>query len=480
MDDLAAQTQGLDAIAQAELVRSGEVSPSELVEAAISRIEDLNPALGAVVHQRFNKARAEAAGPLPPGPFRGVPILLKALGGLIEGAPDDQANALLKELGQRSRRDANLVQLMRRAGFVVLGLTSTSEFGLSSTAESACHGPTVNPWDKTKSTGGSSGGSAAAVAAGFVPVAHGTDGGGSLRMPASHCGVVGFKPSRGRVSLGPESGDPLEGHNVAGVITSSVRDSAAVLDVISVPMPGDPVVAPSLEHSFLTYARTVPKRLRVGVMVVEEVGGVNVSPEVNREVLRVAGVLKDCGHHVVYDFPEALIESDYRETFIDLLSPSVTALIDALADQVGRPLDRHEVEEVTWFWFERGRSISAADHVRNQVWRDAFRRRVAGWWERGFDVLLSPVVAGTAHPLGYLAGERGVKRSLEMLCFTPQFNTTGQPAVALPTGMSAEGLPIGVQLVAGYGREDVLFSLSSQVEIAIPWADRRPPTVVKL
>lgn len=468
----------MDAVAQAELVRSREVSPTELVAAAIARIESLNPTLRAVVHERFEKALSEAAADtLPDGPLRGVPVLLKGLGGVSAGDPDDQANVLLKGIDRRSPTDANVVRLMRQAGCVVVGLASTSEFGLCSTAESAAHGVTLNPWNLTRSTGGSSGGSAAAVSSEMVAVAHGTDGGGSLRLPASHCGVVGFKSSHGRVSLGPIAGDPLEGHNVAGVITRTVRDSAALLDVMSLPMPGDPAVAPALGRSFLSSVNVEPPSLRVGVMLVDDVGGVPVSQDVNHQVERVGRLLEAWGHRVEADFPQPLIDPRYREVFIDLLSPSVTVLLDDLSDLVGRPLDRDEVEEISWFWYERGQSITAADHVRNQGWRDGFRRRVANWWTTGFDVLLTPVVAHPAQPLGYFSGSKGVQRSLDMLGFTPQFNTTGQPAVSLPTGMSADGLPIGVQLVAGYGREDVLFSLASQIERSDPWSQRRPPVI---
>lgn len=475
MDEFADELGRLDAVAQAELVRSGQVSAAEMVRSAIARIEARDPKVRALVHRRFDHAIAEAeSSNLPEGPFRGVPIVLKALGGISAGDPDYQANVLLKRLDHRATEDANFVRILRRAGFVIVGLTSTSEFGLSSTAESVAHGPTFNPWDLTRSTGGSSGGSAAAVSSEMVAVGQGTDGGGSLRMPASHCGVIGFKSSRGRVSQGSQAGDPLEGHNVIGILSRTVRDSAALLDVLSDAVPGDPVVAPRPSSEPYASLCHDPGQLRIGVMLVDQVAGVEVHSEVIGEVRRMAGVLEAMGHRVELSYPSALLDPEYREVFIDLLSPSVTALIDDLAALAGRELARDEAEDVAWYWYERGRMIAASDQVRNQVWRDNFRRRVISWWRGGFDVLLCPVLPDPAQPLGYLQGSAGVQRSLDALAFTPQFNSTGQPAVSLPTGMTSAGLPVGIQLVAEYGREDILFMLSSQIERREAWGNRRP------
>jgi amidase len=466
----------LDATSQARLVADGRASPSELVAAAIERIESLDDRLNAVVQRRFDAALAEAASPkLPNGPFRGVPILLKDLGCNCAGDPAYQGNALLKSLDVRADHDATLTALLRRAGFVIIGRTNTPEFGLVSTTEPVAYGPTRNPWDLTRSAGGSSGGSAAAVATEMVPVAQGTDGGGSLRMPASHCGVFGFKSSRGRVSSGPDEGDALAGHNIYGVITRTVRDSAGVLDVIAGEQCGDPLVAPPPAHPFSTAVGVDPGRLRIGVMAVCDVNGYPVDERVNVAVRRMAGVLEALGHRVEDSFPEALRDPQYLDHFVDLLSPSVVVLLDHLGELAGRSLRRDEAEEISWWWYERGRRISAADHVRHEIWRDGFRRRVAAWWTSGFDVLLSPVVPNPPPPLGYFVGEQGIKRSVDILCFTPQFNTTGQPAVAVPAGLTDEGLPIGVQLVGAYGREDLLFSLAAQLEEATPWAHRRPP-----
>jgi amidase len=473
----AAQLGRLDATAQAALVARGEVSPAELVAAAIERVEALDDKINAVVHRRFEKALAEASSAeLPDGPFRGVPILLKDLGCISAGDPDHQGNAFLKSIGNRADHDATLTALLRRAGFVIIGRTNTPEFGLVSTTEPVAYGPTLNPWDPTRSTGGSSGGSAAAVATEMVAVAQGTDGGGSLRMPSSHCGVFGFKASRGRVSSGPDEGDALAAHNIYGVITRSVHDSAAVLDAISGEQSGDPVVAPPPSRPFREAVATDPGSLRIGVMAVDEVNGYPVDPKINAMVRRMADHLQSLGHRVEESYPEAMTDPSYLDHWLHLLSPSVVVLLDHLAATAGRPLRRDEAEEVAWWWYERGKQVSAADYVRHEVWRDDFRRRMASWWTGGFDVLLSPVVPNPPPPLGYFA-EEGIQRSVDILCFTPQFNTTGQPAMSVPAGLTEDGLPVGAQFVAAYGREETLFSLAGQLETVASWAERRPPVL---
>lgn len=469
-----AELDRADATEQARAIASGEASATELVAAAIERVERLDPAVNAVIHQRFERALEEAAAPELAGtPFRGVPILLKDLGCAVAGEPDNQGSALLKGLGRRENEDATLTRLLRRAGFVVIGRTNTPEFGLVSTTEPVAYGPTRNPWDPQRSTGGSSGGSAAAVAAGMVPVAQGTDGGGSLRMPASHCGVFGFKASRGRVSSGPVEGDALAGHNVYGVVTRSVRDSAAVLDLVSGEQAGDPVVAPRPRRPYADDAAADPAALRIGVMAVDEVNGYPVDPRVNDETRRVADVLSSLRHRVDTAYPDAMVDPRYLDHFVDLLSPSVAVLFDHLAELAGRSLRPDDAEAIAWYWYERGRSISAADHVRHEIWRDDYRRRMAAWWSGGYDILLSPVVPNPPPPLGFFDGDEGLRRSVDILCFTPQFNTTGQPAASVPTGL-VDGLPVGVQVAAAYGREDLVFAVAGQLERALPWADRGP------
>lgn len=478
MTGTAAELGRLDATAQAALVAAGEASPVELVTAAIERVEALDGKVNAVIQRRFERALEEAASPeLPDGPFRGVPLLLKDLGCPSAGDPDHRGNAFLKSIDNRADHDSTLTALLRRAGFVIIGRTNTPEFGLVSTTEPLAYGPTLNPWDPTRSTGGSSGGSAAAVAAEFVPVAQGTDAGGSLRLPSTHCGVFGFKSSRGRVSAGPDEGDAQSAHNVYGVITRSVRDSAAVLDAISGEQSGDPVVAPPPSRPFRDAAAADPGSLRIGVMLVDEVNGYPVDPRVNAVVRGTADLLAGLGHRVEESYPEAMTDPDYLGHWMELLSPGVVVLLDHLAELAGRPLRRDEAEEIAWFWYERGKQVSAADYIRHELWRDDYRRRMASWWTGGFDLLLSPVVPNPPPPLGHFAGEEGLQRSIDILCFTPQFNTTGQPAMSVPAGFTDDGLPIGAQFVAAYGKEELLFALAGQLEAAQPWAGRRPPVL---
>lgn len=466
----------LDATDQARLVAAREVSPVELVDAAIERVEQLDPQLNAVIHPRFEKARAEAAsGSLPDGPFRGVPMLLKDLGCVSHGDPDHQGSRLLAELGNTAPGDANLTALLRKAGFVFIGRTNVPEFGLVSTTESSAYGATRNPWDPTRNPGGSSGGSAAAVASGMVAVAQGTDGGGSLRIPASHCGIFGLKPSRGRVSTGPYEGDALAGCNTYGVMTRTVADCALVLDQVAGHQVGDAVVAPPPPRPFAEEVGRDPGRLRVGVMEVGDVNGYAVAESVNEAVRTAARLLESLGHDVERSYPAAMTDPEYLDRFVALLSPSVTALMAHLESLAGRPLRPEDAEEITWHWHERGREISAAEHIGNEGWRDDFRLRMASWWADGFDVLLSPVLPTPPPPLGHFKGPEGVRRSVDILCFTPQFNLTGQPAASVPIAVTEEGWPVGVQLAGAYGREDVLIRLASQIEEAAPWTGRRPP-----
>src|SRR2546427_2545055 len=301
----------LDATAQAELVRQRKVSPRELVDAAVARIERLNPKLNAVVTQRFEKARAEAAAPdLPAGPFRGVPFLLKDLICHSAGDPYHAGMRLLRELGWIERYDTHLAARFRAAGFVFLGRTNVPELGPAPTTEPVAYGPTRNPWDTSRSPGGSSGGSAAAVAAGLVPVAHANDGGGSIRIPSSECGLVGLKPSRGRTSLGPDAGEGWGGLSVEHVVARSVRDTAAVLDAVAGYLPGDPYTAPPPARPFRDEAGGPPGRLRVGLLVKAPAGQAEVHPECATAARETARLLESLGHRVEGSFPVPLAEDE--------------------------------------------------------------------------------------------------------------------------------------------------------------------------
>ena len=474
VDDLAA----LDAIAHADLVRRGELTPLELVDAAIARIEARNSRLNAVIHERFDRAREEAR-VAPDGPFRGVPLLVKDHDGPLAGEPYHHGNRLLKELGVHAPNDSHLVAMLKAAGFVVVGKTNTPEFGLLPTTEPTAYGATANPWDDTRSAGGSSGGSAAAVASGMVPVAHGGDGGGSIRIPASMCGLFGLKPTRGRVSLGPDEGEVWSGLVVRHVLTRSVRDSAAVLDVLAGAKPGDPYAAAAPTRPFVAALTSGGAPLRIGVRVRAPGDLAGVAPECADAAHALATVLGDELGHVVEEStgPDALDDLDALLGFTTIQRTAVAADVAALARVVGRPIGPDDVETLTWTLYEQGRGIAAADYVTTLEVARAWSRRVASWWERdaddGYDLLLTPTMCEPPPRLGEIASDApdpapALARIVPFGVFTAPFNVTGQPAMSVPSGRNA-GLPIGVQLVAATGREDLLFRVAAELEQAGQW-----------
>lgn len=477
-DDLAT----LDATAQADLVRSGDASPAELVESAIARIERVNPALNAVIHERFDAARAEASSAeLPRGPFRGVPLLVKDLVCYTAGDPFHEGMKFLRDEGWREPRDSFLAAKLRAAGFVLVGKTNTSELGLWPTTEPEAYGAAHNPWDPTRSTGGSSGGSAAAVASGMVPVAHANDAGGSIRIPSSECGLVGLKPSRGRTSSGPEWPDAWEGFIAEHVVTRSVRDTAAVLDAVAGPMPGDRYIAPAPARPFAAEAGADPGKLRIGVLLSVPTVPIDLHPDCEAAARAAARTLESLGHDVEESFPEALADPGLVPRITNAFAAGYAAW--ALADwerRFGKPVPREGVEASTWAVAEIGRALSAPAYADTIRWlRADWAPAVERWWTT-FDLLLSPTMAVPPPELGYLASSdeeplRPLLRVLPFVSYTIPFNITGQPAISLPLHWNAAGLPIGVQLVAAHGREDLLIRVASQLEQASPWSSRRPP-----
>jgi len=475
------QPQWLDATAQAELVRRRQASPRELVDAAIERVERLDPALNAVIHPRFEKARAEADGPLPDGPFRGVPFVLKDLSAYSAGDPYHGGTRLLRGLGHTASHDSYLTQKFRAAGFIAVGRTNVSELGTTITTESVAWGPARNPWDVERSTGGSSGGSAAAVAAGMVSVGHANDGGGSIRIPAANCGLVGLKPSRARVSDGPDSGDSWMGSTVQGAVTRSVRDAASVLDAIAGYMPGDPYTAPPPARPFAAEVGATPGALRIGLLDHPPRRDLAGDPDCADAVHATGKLLESLGHHVEVAHPAALEEPETARRFGLVVAAWTAADLADLEAIAGRPLTDDDVEPENLHYLDIGRHMPAVDYVLGEVWLQRWCRRVVEWWHPidgspGYDVLVSPVLNGPPPPLGYLTDpEHGIGRMLDLLQYTSQFNVTGQPAISLPLHWTADGLPIGVQFVGGFAREDILIRLAAQLEAAQPWADRHPP-----
>jgi amidase len=463
-----------DACAQAELVRSGKVSASELVESAISRVQALDPRLNAVVTERFDEARAEVAADLPQGPFRGVPLVLKDLNCPSRGDRCFEGTRFLQKAGFVADHDSATVRRFRQAGFVILGRTNTPELGASIATEPMSFGPSRNPWDPSRSTGGSSGGSAAAVASGMVAVGHGNDGGGSMRIPASMCGLVGLKPTRARVSRAPDAGEGRMGASTTGALARTVRDAAAILDVLAGPEPGDPYPAPPLRRPLSEEVGADPGRLRIGLL--DHPANLALpDPQTAAAVASTGRLLERLGHHVETAHPPALNDPDYAGHFGNVVAVGTAADVATWAQVLGREVSDDELEPATAALIQRGRALAAPRYVQTINWLHAFSRRMAQWWEAGWDVLVSPVLNGVPPEIGWLTDPGdGAARVGQMNTYTSQFNVTGQPAISLPLHTSREGLPLGVQLAAAIGREDILIRLSAQLEAAQPWASRHP------
>ncbi|HUF89243.1 MAG TPA: amidase family protein [Gemmatimonadota bacterium] len=471
MSDLAC----LDATTQADLVRRGEVTPLELIDAAIARIERGNPTLNAVVTPTFPKARETARGELPDGPFRGVPFLLKDLSAAWKGVRMTSGSAFLADYAPPV--DSVLVERYRAAGLVFLGKTNCPEFGFLPTTEPALHGPTRNPWDLDRSPGGSSGGSAAAVAAGMVPFAHGNDGGGSIRIPASCCGLVGLKPTRARVTHAPLVGDVMSGLVVAHALTRTVRDSAALLDATAGPAPGDPYRAPAPARPFLDEVGADSGRLRIAWSAANPIGA-TVDPDCVRAVEDAAALCESLGHDVVEAAP-ALDGELLYESFLAAWTAGHAWGIDAMARATGRSPEAGSFEPLTWALYRLGREVRAADYLLAITALQGIARQVAGFFA-GHDVWLTPTLAEPPPPLGTFDGDSTdalavFRRASEFVPFTPLFNATGQPAISLPLHWSAAGLPIGVQFAGRFGDEAALIRLAAALEEARPWAERIPP-----
>ena len=464
----------LDATAQAELIRRGAATPRELVDAAIARIERHNPELGAVVTPMYEQARA-TCDTAADGPFRGVPILIKDLGATVGGVPQAQGTWPLKRMKYTPAVDSHLVAALKRAGFVIVGKSNTSELGIVPAAEPPPWPPTKNPYDLTRGSGGSSGGSACAVAAGLVPIAHANDGGGSIRIPASCCGLFGLKPSRGRVSLDPGPGS--EATLVAEhVVARSVRDSAAVLDIIAGMRPGDPYTAPTQLSPFLAELTAPTPRLRIAYATqhIGVQGGVSDShPDCVAAVHHTAKLLADLGHHVeAAEIPETH-DPEFVPRFLTLWFVGVSTRIDELAKLIGRPVTADEVEPLTWTLSELGRMINAPAYANAVTWISNQTRAIAKFFTR-YDLWLTPTVTSPPMPLGTFSSTpddplAGIMNAGDFAPFTALFNATGQPACSVPLFHNAAGLPIGVQLAAAYGREDLLLRTAAQLEVVQPF-----------
>ncbi len=486
----------LDALGLADLVTRREVTALELLEAALDRADRRDPALNALVARYDDEARARARGPLPPGPLSGVPFVLKDLLAAWKGHPYTCSTRLMA--AYVAPDDAEIVRRFQAAGLVLFAQTNTPELGIMGVTEPRLRGPTRNPWDPGHTPGGSSGGSAAAVAARIVPAAHGNDGGGSLRIPASACGIFALKPSRGRVTLAPAYGEAMGGFATDGVLTRSVRDSAALLDAIDGPAPGDPYASPPKARPFLAEVSAPPGRLRVAITR-EALFARATHPDCAAAVDAAAALLSELGHEVVEarpTFPRDALVRAYLVT----LAAQVAADVAAAARAVGRRPGRGDLEPETAALAAGGQVLSAGDLVQARVELERASRSVAAFFEH-HDVLVTPTMARPPVRVGELAlrpherlalravarlrSRRVIERLFDGIAArtfdatgnTMLFNQTGQPAMSVPLHWTAAGLPVGVQVAGRFGDEATLFRLAAQLEAARPWARRAPPLV---
>jgi len=483
-----------DGLGLAELVRKKKVSPAELVEEAIKRIETHNPKLNAVVFPLYERARKAAKGRLPEGPFKGVPFLMKDLISTLEGIPTSGGNKLWKNIPAKITTE--LARRWENSGVIVVGKTNTPEFGLTPYTESDTLGPARNPWDPTRTPGGSSGGSGAAVAARFVPLASGGDGGGSIRIPASANGVFGLKPTRGRNPTGPTIGEYWEGFNVEHVLTRSVRDSAAMLDATKGSDVGAPYIIPDA-GPFLREVGKTPGKLKIAWST-KPMLGKNVHADCVKGVEETVKLLKKLGHVLTEDAP-AINGEEYSLHFLTVVAAHMRADIEEAAEAAGKRVSLDDFDLVTFGPGLFGTVLKASDYARAIRYLQSVSREIGRFFEK-YDVLLTPVLNQPPVEIGALKPSASEQTQLKMIArtgatwilkalgvikplaaktfeflpWTPVFNVTGQPAMSVPLHWNDAGLPIGMHFVGKWGDEARLFRLAGQLEKAKPWFDKGP------
>jgi amidase len=462
------------AVELAAMVRSGEVSARELTELSLERIEELNPALNAFVEVDAERAldTAEKIGPADPRPFAGVPVAVKN-NRAVAGMRLTYGCSLMSSF--QCDYDHNVTRRLRDAGFVIVGTTTLPEYGILPVSEARLFGPTRNPWDLERTPGGSSGGAAAAVAAGIVPVAHGNDGGGSIRIPAACCGLVGLKPSRGRISVAPELGDSSLG--IDGMLTRSVADTAAILDVLAGYEPGDATWAPPPATTFAAAAAGDPGRMRIAMTKLPPVAGAELDPICGGAADSAAELLRSLGHEVVEVDPPWQ-EEGLSELFGVVFSSQIALSIAYSGHVAGRPPTAEDMEPMSWAIFSMVGKLGTLEQQAAVVRLQAYARRLVAWLS-DYDALLTPALAERPLPLGTLdtAAENPMStftRSGLFTPFTPVFNASGQPGISLPLYQGEDGLPLGVQIVGSPAGEERLLALATQLEAAQPWGARRP------
>jgi amidase len=485
-----------DGLGLAELVQKKEVKPSELVEEAISRIEKLNPQINAVIQKMYEQARKAADGDIPDGPFKGVPFLMKDILMAYAGVPLTNGSRFFKDY--IPDHDSELVKRFKAAGIIVLGKTNLPEFGLVPITEPELFGPTNNPWDLGRTPGGSSGGSAAAVAARMVPLAHASDGGGSIRMPASCCGVFGLKPTRGRNPIGPDFGEAWRGLHCDHVLSRSVRDSAAMLDATAGSDVGAPYYAVPPARPFLSEVGAEPGKLRIAFTSKPFLGDI-VHKDCVKGLEATAEICRDLGHEVIEAAPQ-IDGKAFAKAFLTIVCVETRATIEEAEMLLNRKASFKYFEPSTWALGLLGRRCRAPELSKSLNLAQLTARQIGEFFKK-YDALLTPTLAmppvltGALQPKGVRAVAMKLLGSLNagwlintlsgidalaehvfgFMPYTPLFNVTGQPAMSVPLYWNDEGLPIGMQFVGRYGDEATLFRLASQLEKAKPWAERIPP-----
>jgi Asp-tRNA(Asn)/Glu-tRNA(Gln) amidotransferase A subunit family amidase len=463
-----------DALGLADLVRRNEVSPSDLLEAAIERVEARNPTVNAVVIKLYDHGKKAIADGLPDGPFRGVPFLMKDLTSPVAGVKMTRGSKFFADTPP-SAADSEHVKRLKRAGLVIFGRTNTCELGLSLTCEPQLYGPTRNPWDPTRISGGSSGGAAAAVGARMLPIAHASDGFGSIRAPAACCGLVGLKPTRSRNTFAPFLGEGIGGLATEHAVSLTIRDSAALLDATRGPGSGDPYVAPLPAGPYLKEVGANPGKLRIAWTSVAP-NGAKVERESLDALAETVKLCADLGHHVEESNPE-IEGAAVVPTFLTLASTNMVVNLSS-HPVTGRPAREDEVERISWLTAKLGANASAADYMRATQTAHRLGRQMAAFYSR-WDVLLTPGLATAPAKLGWIDMTMDDvheywRRVFNFSPFTVWCNLTGQPALMLPLGQSAGGLPVATQLIGRYGDEATLFRLGSQLEAERPWFGRKP------
>ncbi len=465
-----------DALGLGERVKKGELKPIELVEESIRRIESVNPQLNAVIHKAYESAREVAQGPLPDGPFKGVPYLVKELATMWQGQPTTNSCRYLKDFV--APVDLQIVSRIKNAGFILVGKSNAPEFGWAITTEPEMYGPTNNPWKAGISAGGSSGGSSVAVASRMVPLAEGSDGAGSIRVPASNNGIVGLKPSRGTSTFAPIWADYWHGAAQFLCVSRSVRDSAAYLDVVYGTLPGDSFAAPPREPGFfLAQTKKNPGKLRIG-FTTHTPEGLSVDPECAAAVTQTATLLAELGHEVEeYDMSFDAVQ--FWETYTRMTAVVTADNFNVLKQFVGHEVTEAEVSGVIWSMLQYGHGISGVQHA-NDIEAIKMASRQIACEIAHYDVYLTPVMPNLPRPLGYYDMNMNDHLAYNRIMmadavFMFPFNISGQPAISVPMHWSSEGIPVGVQMVGRNNDEATLLRVASQLEQEKPWRDKRPP-----